>query len=306
MLCQNPTFFGGIPRRCGHCDACRVNTFQQWFCRCKLEASCYPYNSFVTLTYNDEHLPKGANLLKSDLQDFFKRFRKDCPIRYYACGEYGDQSNRCHFHFIGFGLSYEDSDIVQKAWTLNGKSIGFIECTPLVDEKIKYCLGYVQKKMWKKVDLTSEGLLPDGRNPEFRVMSRRPGIGYPALVDIDLSDPNLLQAFINQKSQLFGFDGRKKLFFDRYLREKLIPDAVREYNKVPELHRFFKKHEKKVYFKNFSLDNGFKICSYNDYLLYCAEHNLRHDINSYREFYRQRLAEESFMLANFRKEKIRC
>lgn len=306
MLCQNPTFFGGVPRRCGHCDACRVNTLQQWFCRCKLEASCYSENSFITLTYNDEHIPERCNLIKSDLQDFFKRFRKDRPIRYYACGEYGDKSGRCHFHFLGFGLSSDDIGYVEKAWTLDNKPIGFVECTPLVDERIKYCLGYVQKKMWKKVDLDPDGLLPDGRNPEFRVMSRRPGIGYPALQNIDLSDLYLLQAFINQKAQLFGFDGQKKLFFDRYLREKLIPDFVREYNKTPILKRFFKKDEKKAYFCDFSLDNGFKVCSHNEYLLYCAENNLKHDIDSYREFYRQRLAEESFRLAIFKKEKEKC
>lgn len=109
---------------CGKCIACRLAYSRQWADRCMLEASFHDSNYFVTLTYDNEHLPlvetidndtgeiiHNATLVKRDLQLFFKRLRKalpDCKIRYYACGEYGSQTLRPHYHAIIFGLTLDD------------------------------------------------------------------------------------------------------------------------------------------------------------------------------------------------------
>ena len=78
---------------------------------------------FVTLTYDDEHLPENASLVVSDLQKYIKRVRKECDkigkrIRYFACGEYGDRYGRPHYHAIIFGLSQSKSDkvIMDSKW----------------------------------------------------------------------------------------------------------------------------------------------------------------------------------------------
>jgi len=89
------------------------------------EASSDPdNNTFITLTYNNKHLPgnphdpdleKGlehnpGTLVKQHLTKFLKRLRKNSgkKIRYYACGEYGDSNNRPHYHALLFGYKFPD------------------------------------------------------------------------------------------------------------------------------------------------------------------------------------------------------
>ena len=51
---------------------------------------------FVTLTYDDKHLPFDFKLKKSDVSLFIKKLRhyferkdKSVKIKYFVCGEYG-------------------------------------------------------------------------------------------------------------------------------------------------------------------------------------------------------------------------
>lgn len=120
---------------CGRCIGCRLKYSRQWADRCMAEASYHDSNVFLTLTYNDEHLPDRLvkevdvfdedgdyvstseelspfhPLVKRDLQLFIKRLRKRFPkqhIRYFACGEYGPSTHRPHFHLLLFGLRLPD------------------------------------------------------------------------------------------------------------------------------------------------------------------------------------------------------
>lgn len=71
-----------------------------------LEAGCYKESAFVTLTYDDEHLPANASLSKRDVQLFFKRMRKaGFSLRYVCCGEYGENGGRPHYHCVFYGFS---------------------------------------------------------------------------------------------------------------------------------------------------------------------------------------------------------
>ena len=71
------------------------------------EASTHDHNCFLTLTYDEANLPRHGQLLKRDLQLFFKRLRKLMgPFRYVACGEYGDLRRRPHFHVALFGVDF--------------------------------------------------------------------------------------------------------------------------------------------------------------------------------------------------------
>lgn len=180
---------------CGKCIGCRLDKAKDWAVRCMHEASLHKQNCFITLTYDDFHLPEGGTLVKKHLQNFFKRFRdllfrvndkdksKTPTIRYYAVGEYGSQLDRPHYHVLLFGFAFPDcvlfrqkgksrlyvSGVLQALWPHGFCSIGELNF-----DTACYCARYVQKKYI--------GDNPDdhyqGRIPEFALMSRKPGIGF--------------------------------------------------------------------------------------------------------------------------------
>lgn len=70
---------------CGRCIGCRLERSRQWATRLMHEAQMHPSASFVTLTYDDPHLPRGASLQLDHLQKFLKRLRRRLPqqIRFF-------------------------------------------------------------------------------------------------------------------------------------------------------------------------------------------------------------------------------
>lgn len=147
-------FPDGLLVPCGQCMHCRLLRREAWCLRIIHESSFWDSCIFFTLTYNDEHLPDNCSLVKSDLQKFFKRLRKNLGkrrIKYYAAGEYGEKTGRPHYHVICFGLDYlsaADKQIVKDAWTfctwssLGGKPFGDVCMT-----SIRYVVGYLEKSM---------------------------------------------------------------------------------------------------------------------------------------------------------------
>lgn len=104
---------------CGQCIGCRLERSRQWAMRCVDEASMWADNSFVTLTYDDAHLPKDKSLHVEDFQGFMKRLRQDVwrkshrrDVRFFHCGEYGEKYSRPHFHACLFNLAFHD----RKPW----------------------------------------------------------------------------------------------------------------------------------------------------------------------------------------------
>jgi hypothetical protein len=54
-----------------------------------IEASLHIFNSFITLTYDPDHLPKDGSLNVVHFQKFMKRLRKKISplkIRFFHCG----------------------------------------------------------------------------------------------------------------------------------------------------------------------------------------------------------------------------
>lgn len=150
--------------------ACMINRKRLWTHRIMLESMCHANNVFVTLTYNPEHL-ESDSLIPRHLTLYIKRLRERVsPIkfRYYAVGEYGEESQRPHFHLAIFGLGFCDAII--DAW--NGQ--GFVSVGTLTFQSAAYVGGYVTKKLVNKKNLGN-------RYPEFSRMSNRPGIGRPAM-----------------------------------------------------------------------------------------------------------------------------
>lgn len=170
---------------CGQCIGCRLEKSRQWAMRCVHEMKQHADNSFITLTFDDNNLNPEGSLVKSDFQNFMKRLRKNtgAKIRYFHCGEYGDQLKRPHHHAILFGYDFTDkkyfkkngdyklysSDILDKAWQNKGHS--------LIGEANFETAAYVARYVLKKITGPGADEYYDGRQPEYTTMSRRPGIG---------------------------------------------------------------------------------------------------------------------------------
>lgn len=176
MLCANPYTQGNHAYGCGQCMPCRYNRRRVWTHRIILEALVHAEASFITLTYDEEHLPDDNSLSPRDLQLFIKRLRErvSIPLRFFAVGEYGERGGRPHYHAAMFGLGCQHKAFVDAAW---GK--GLTSSDPLEFHSAAYVCGYVTKKLTRAGDPRLEG-----RHPEFARMSRRPGIGGHSIEQI--------------------------------------------------------------------------------------------------------------------------
>lgn len=201
---------------CGKCRGCRAQKARAWADRMVLELDHSKKAVFLTLTYDNDHVPcrydqsTGQAVLtlnKRDLQLFFKRLRKRYAlleevngekvvipreIRYYACGEYGSNTHRPHYHVILYGIGLEDipdlklkgmnelhdpyfsSDFFAKDIWKNG----FCLFANVSWKTCAYVARYVKKK---DLGFVSDEYVDRVLEPEFSVSSRNPGIGlyYP-------------------------------------------------------------------------------------------------------------------------------
>lgn len=60
---------------CGQCVGCRLERSRQWAVRCIHEAQMHEVSSFITLTYDNDHVPKDSSLRYSDFQEFMRSLR---------------------------------------------------------------------------------------------------------------------------------------------------------------------------------------------------------------------------------------
>lgn len=201
-----------------------------------LESLCHSDNAFVTLTYAEENLPAGASLEPKDLQNWLKRFRKRVAplrLRFYAVGEYGDKSDRPHYHAVLFGYPTCRYGRTRRRWLFNGGTtirnccsqcdlvyetwgLGDVDLGDVTTNSAQYVSGYVTKKMTR----TDDPRL-NGRWPEFSRMSNRPGIGRDFMFEVanDLMRLGLDQSQADVPSALRH--GSRVLPLGRYLRQKL-------------------------------------------------------------------------------------
>lgn len=110
---------------CSQCIGCRLEHARQWAMRCMHEAALYEDNCFITLTYDNDHLPKNGFLERRDFQLFMKRLRKHfagVTIRTFYCGEYGSKLGRPHFHAILFNLDFHDKLVYKQVRKKDGSS----------------------------------------------------------------------------------------------------------------------------------------------------------------------------------------
>ena len=195
---------------CGKCLSCQIDKSKEWATRGFHESQCHTENSFLTLTYDDKHLPENGSLDKQDLTKFIKRLRRKIEplkIKFLAAGEYGKPENthRPHYHICIFGFMPLDkkylftnkhgdpvytSEFISKIWKK-----GHITVAQVNYRTVAYTARYTVKKIVTKEDRTQEkfwidpetgetnydpvaykkGLLMAGKIPEFITMSN--GIG---------------------------------------------------------------------------------------------------------------------------------
>lgn len=183
---------------CGQCLGCRTAYAAQWADRIMLESFDHEKSYFLTLTYDEFHVPRNIasdgetvlTLRPKDMQDFLKRLRRqqsyhhENEIRFYGVGEYGSLKHRPHYHIIIFGLHLDDlyeigrnkagrmlhsSKVIEKLWPY-----GRVEVDELTWESAAYTARYTVKKLGKaETDFYREHNLV----PEFSRMSLKPGIG---------------------------------------------------------------------------------------------------------------------------------
>lgn len=183
---------------------------------------------FLTLTYDDEHKPqsydtnnlegkyinkstaeikdepdkKGDQIIHINgylepkhLQKFFKDLRRYYEyhydikgIRFYACGEYGDRTQRPHYHALVFGMPIPTNKLNWYKRNELGDPLYYSkELTEIwgrgfvtIGELNYHTAAYVARYCTKKINGASKenGFYEkQGKTPEFSRMSRRPGIG---------------------------------------------------------------------------------------------------------------------------------
>ena len=251
-----------VPLPCGQCVGCRIDYSRQWANRCMLELGYHDSAWFATFTYDDDHVPRtyypdpetgeaipALTLKKRDFQLLMKRIRKrfgEDHIRFFMAGEYGSQTFRPHYHAILFGLhlddlvpyktvkeadqyyTYYNSPSLQECWPF-----GYVVVGEVTWESCAYTARYVMKKLKGK-----EAKFYDSHNiqPEFTLMSRRPGIArqyydeHPGLYDFDfinISTPKGGKRFRPPRyfDKLFEIDFPEKSAELKALRAKLAREA---------------------------------------------------------------------------------
>lgn len=189
-----------VPQPCNNCVGCRLEKARQWKVRVCLEAKKYNPDDvhFITLTYDDQHLPINEYgqpyVNKRDFQLFMKRLRRyGGHFRFFACSEYGEIGLRPHFHAILFGrladkrvvgLNQYSSDLLSLSWDK-----GIVQCSVAEPGCIAYVCGYVEKKQ-ADPNYDSYPVKP------FLMMSDHPGIGFDSVSSINLSyDPKVYGNF---------------------------------------------------------------------------------------------------------------
>ena len=202
---------------CKHCWACQLKYAAEWATRLTWESQRYEHKYYITLTYDEEHVPifssmryydddKGTyteyendgtwngSLEPKDMTRFIKTLRKHyerqgiTDIKYFYCGEYGGETKRPHYHMILFGApldlnQFHDFHIDPKHKKLHWKSKEIEKwwgkgMIDVAEVEWNSC-AYVARYCMKKINTENDGRVyaEQGKYKEFIRMSRRPGIG---------------------------------------------------------------------------------------------------------------------------------
>lgn len=215
-----------VPVPCGKCMECKKRRVSAWSFRLMQEYKVSQSAYFITLTYDTAHVPITnhgfMSLSKRDVQLFFKRLRKahgqtSC-IKYYAAGEYGEDTMRPHYHVILFNAKIEK---ISPAWGL-----GHVHYGQVTEASVGYTLKYICK----------DSIIPlhdrDDRQKEFPLMSKGLGKNYltKAMIAWHKASPDRMYCNL--------LDG-KKIAMPRYYKDKIYTDWEREVALAYQMDKLF-------------------------------------------------------------------
>lgn len=220
MSCINPyslSYFNRVGQKfnldvdCGHCLNCMIKKQSALEFLCKKELlTKYRNNqgaSFVTLTYDDAHLPYNddglVTLRRKDVQLFIKNMRRQMeyhkckiPFKYIYTGELGDDSARPHYHIVFIGLTeFQVKKYTRKLW-----KHGLCDVGVLGQGGIRYVLKYMTKALPPKDVKT----LREELNVENPFVYHSIGMGKQWIIE------NMEK--IVEDEFTFNFNGKKQLF----------------------------------------------------------------------------------------------
>lgn len=200
---------------CGRCPACIKKRASHWSFRLRQELKRSISAMFLTLTYADETVPyteDGKQTLRyKDHQDFMKRLRKNVslthpsnpPLKYYAVGEYGEETQRPHFHSILFNVPHgvrHTEEVMNEIWQHGKTDIRKVEAG-----SIAYVCGYLNKEL-----KLSKG---DTRKPAKSFMSK--GLGENYLTE------NIQHYYKKKLHPYLKIEDGLQISMPRYYKEKL-------------------------------------------------------------------------------------
>lgn len=219
---------GAVLIPCGRCIGCQLERARQWAMRAWHEAKLYKENAFVTVTYNEDCIPEGGSLVLRHHQLFMKRLRErlEFPVRFMMCGEYGETTFRPHYHYLLFGWYPSDGRLYSSS---NGNSVytskwlddiwGYGECK--VGAVTFESAGYVARYTMKKLSDNKLSQVYEGREPEFFLMSRRPGLGHGWAAQF------LHEWYRNDYAVVNGHKVKPPKYYDSIV-EKFTPELMRK------------------------------------------------------------------------------
>ncbi len=260
---------------CGSCLGCRTEQGRQWAVRIMHEKQMFEHAWFVTFTYSDDRIPKNGTLCAKHLQKFVKDLRQDIAkythapeVSYYACGEYGERTQRPHYHAALFGVDFVDrlrhpddsrigvwrSDTLEEIW---GR--GMVEFGSLTMASASYIAAYVRKKVgltkepdhYLRVDIDTGELIE--LDQEFARMSLRPAIGRRWI------EKFWRDVYPRDFVVIDGFEAKPPRYYDKYMdlldekggssQRRNIMEEVRQkrYDQAVELDKYQLKAKKRIH-----------------------------------------------------------
>jgi len=253
MACLTPFYIdvidkvSGLPSKvlipCGHCEQCLKKKQADWISRLLVDAFMSLSSFFVTLTYDESHLPfpEGVNI--KDVQLFWKTFRKYNSFgkfKYFLVSEYGAISSRPHYHCLLFFNERVEwiplSRYLERCWTKGTHKIGTVDLA-----SISYCAKYCLKSRSDSRHIFD--------NKTFAMMSKRPAIGFDLLKISDkFSERNCFEVV----------SGNRVVAMPRYYRDKIFDDLQKyehskeiqeKYGKLPSALTAYDRYCKRIEFE---------------------------------------------------------